>query len=181
MLVENQYGCIMADAMGLGKVRDRFCEQNMLAERAAYRLSSASPSCGPSSNNLRALESRQSRSASSHVPRVWSRTGLTSSVRSASTFVVSLRFSHSALVKWLGPDAISALAIDGKGGKAEMLQRVARWVAASGRNVSQPGTNTPRHSPTVGIDLTCSDDRVLRDASHFDGPSQQLQDWTAAL
>ncbi|KAH9951477.1 DNA repair protein SNF2 family [Amylocystis lapponica] len=42
------------------------------------------------------------------------------------------------LVKWLGKDAISALAIDGKGGKAEMLERVARWVAAGGRNVSQP-------------------------------------------
>ena len=53
-------------------------------------------------------------------------------------------FSHNALVKWLGPDAISALAIDGKGGKAEMLERVARWVAASGRNVSQPGINVQR-------------------------------------
>ncbi|EMD38006.1 DNA repair protein SNF2 family [Gelatoporia subvermispora B] len=42
------------------------------------------------------------------------------------------------LAKWLGKDTISALAIDGKGGKAEMLERVARWVAASGRNVSQP-------------------------------------------
>ncbi|KAH8107002.1 DNA repair protein SNF2 family [Cristinia sonorae] len=42
------------------------------------------------------------------------------------------------LVKWLGKDAISALAIDGKGGKAEMLERVARWVAAGGRNVTQP-------------------------------------------
>ena len=43
------------------------------------------------------------------------------------------------IVKWLGKDAITALAIDGKGGKAEMLEKVARWVAASGRNVSQPG------------------------------------------
>ncbi|CCM04596.1 uncharacterized protein FIBRA_06778 [Fibroporia radiculosa] len=42
------------------------------------------------------------------------------------------------LVKWLGKDTVSALAIDGKGGKAEMLARVARWVAAGGRNVSQP-------------------------------------------
>lgn len=48
-------------------------------------------------------------------------------------------FAHPILVKWLGKDAISALAIDGKGGKAEMLERVARWVAAGGRNVSQPG------------------------------------------
>ncbi|KAJ7632714.1 DNA repair protein, SNF2 family [Roridomyces roridus] len=42
------------------------------------------------------------------------------------------------LVKWLGKDAISALAVDGKGGKAELLEKVARWVAASGRNVTQP-------------------------------------------
>ena len=48
-------------------------------------------------------------------------------------------FTHSLAVKWLGKDAISALAIDGKGGKAEMLAKVARWVAAGGRNVSQPG------------------------------------------
>ena len=141
-MVENQYGCIMADAMGLGKVCGYFCEQSILAECATYRLSNASPSCGLSSNNLRALGGRQSRSASSHVPRVWSRTGLTSLVRTAWAFATFPPVSHRALVKWLGPDAISALAIDGKGGKAEMLQRVARWVAASGRNVSQPGTTT---------------------------------------
>lgn len=42
-------------------------------------------------------------------------------------------------VKWLGKDAISALAIDGKGGKAELLEKVGRWVEARGRNVTQPG------------------------------------------
>jgi DNA repair and recombination RAD54-like protein len=42
-------------------------------------------------------------------------------------------------VKWLGKDTISALAVDGKGGKAELLEKVARWVAATGRNVTQPG------------------------------------------
>ena len=57
------------------------------------------------------------------------------------------------LVKWLGPDAISALAIDGKGGKAEMLERVARWVAASGRNVSQPGHHTKLHPCKLVIDF----------------------------
>lgn len=89
--------------------------------------------------------------------------------------------SHGALVKWLGPDAISALAIDGKGGKAEMLERVARWVAASGRNVSQPGTYTYSTYPCSQLTLACSYDRVLRDAPHFDGPSQQLQDRAATL
>ncbi|KAF8557324.1 hypothetical protein OG21DRAFT_1505541 [Imleria badia] len=42
------------------------------------------------------------------------------------------------LVKWLGKDAISALAVDGKGGKAELLAKVGRWVEARGRNVTQP-------------------------------------------
>jgi DNA repair and recombination protein RAD54 and RAD54-like protein len=42
-------------------------------------------------------------------------------------------------VKWLGKDAINALAVDGKGGKAELVNRVSQWVAARGRNVSQPG------------------------------------------
>lgn len=42
------------------------------------------------------------------------------------------------LAKWLGKDTITPMAVDGKGGKAELLQRVERWVAASGRNVTQP-------------------------------------------
>ncbi|KAH0583782.1 DNA repair protein rhp54 [Termitomyces sp. 'cryptogamus'] len=41
-------------------------------------------------------------------------------------------------VKWLGKDALNPLAVDGKGGKSELLEKVARWVAASGRNVTQP-------------------------------------------
>ncbi len=53
--------------------------------------------------------------------------------------MVSRSRAHPCSVKWLGKDAISALAIDGKGGKAEMLEKVARWVASCGRNVSQPG------------------------------------------
>ncbi|KAI6132160.1 DNA repair protein, SNF2 family [Pisolithus croceorrhizus] len=42
------------------------------------------------------------------------------------------------LVKWLGKDAISVLAVDGKGGKAELIGKVTRWVEARGRNVTQP-------------------------------------------
>ncbi|ESK94510.1 dna repair snf2 family [Moniliophthora roreri MCA 2997] len=42
------------------------------------------------------------------------------------------------LDKWLGKDAINALAVDGKGGKAELIVKVTQWVAASGRNVIQP-------------------------------------------
>ncbi|EGN93238.1 hypothetical protein SERLA73DRAFT_172150 [Serpula lacrymans var. lacrymans S7.3] len=40
--------------------------------------------------------------------------------------------------KWLGKDAVSILAIDGKGGKAELLEKVGRWVTALGRNITQP-------------------------------------------
>ncbi|KAJ7581263.1 DNA repair protein, SNF2 family [Mycena floridula] len=42
------------------------------------------------------------------------------------------------LVKWLGNDAINALAADGKGGKGGLLEKVTQWVAARGRNVTQP-------------------------------------------
>lgn len=42
-------------------------------------------------------------------------------------------------MKWLGPGAVTPLAVDGKGGKTELLEKVERWVAARGRNVTQPG------------------------------------------
>ncbi|KAG0707655.1 DNA repair protein, SNF2 family [Suillus ampliporus] len=42
------------------------------------------------------------------------------------------------LVKWLGKDAISELAVDGKGGRGELHAKVVRWVEAKGRNVTQP-------------------------------------------
>ncbi|KAL0946628.1 hypothetical protein HGRIS_012825 [Hohenbuehelia grisea] len=42
------------------------------------------------------------------------------------------------LVKWLGNDAINVLAVDGKGGKADLLEKVSRWVTAHGRNIIQP-------------------------------------------
>lgn len=41
--------------------------------------------------------------------------------------------------KWLGAEAPGALAVDGKGGKAELIEKVTRWIAAGGRNVTQPG------------------------------------------
>ena len=48
--------------------------------------------------------------------------------------------ADQVLAKWLGPNAINPLAVDGKGGKGELLGRVERWVAASGRNITQPGS-----------------------------------------
>ncbi|KAK7054769.1 DNA-dependent ATPase protein rad54 [Paramarasmius palmivorus] len=44
----------------------------------------------------------------------------------------------SSLTNGLGKDAINALAVDGKGGKAELITKVTQWVAATGRNVIQP-------------------------------------------
>ncbi|KAI0035932.1 DNA repair protein, SNF2 family [Vararia minispora EC-137] len=42
------------------------------------------------------------------------------------------------LDKWLDKGTITPLAVDGKGGRAELNQRVERWVSASGRNITQP-------------------------------------------
>lgn len=53
------------------------------------------------------------------------------------------------LVKWLGKDTVTPLAVDGKGGKAELLEKVARWVAASGRNITLPGKLAMRHPVLV--------------------------------
>ena len=48
-----------------------------------------------------------------------------------------------ATVKWLGKDAISALALDGKDGKGGNIEKVTRWAASSGRSVAQPGMLSP--------------------------------------
>jgi len=56
--------------------------------------------------------------------------------------LITCLFTVSAdrgIVKWLGKDTVSVLAIDGKGGKAELIEKVNRWVEARGRNVTQPG------------------------------------------
>ncbi|KAJ7063395.1 DNA repair protein, SNF2 family [Mycena amicta] len=77
------------------------------------------------------------------------------------------------LVKWLGNDAIAALAIDGKGTKRDMLEKVGMWVTAKGRNVTQPvmivsyetlRTLTPYlASCTVGL-LLCDEGHRLKNS-----------------
>ncbi|KJE03308.1 DNA repair and recombination protein RAD54-like protein [Cryptococcus gattii NT-10] len=42
------------------------------------------------------------------------------------------------LVKWLGSGAVNPMVVDGKGGKAELIPAVRRWVQAHGRNVTLP-------------------------------------------
>jgi DNA repair and recombination RAD54-like protein len=48
------------------------------------------------------------------------------------------RINQLTTVKWLGPGAVNALVVDGKGGKAELIPAVRRWVAAHGRNIPLP-------------------------------------------
>ncbi|KZS91127.1 DNA repair protein, SNF2 family [Sistotremastrum niveocremeum HHB9708] len=42
------------------------------------------------------------------------------------------------LTKWLGKDTLPALAVDGKGSRADLQESVERWMAATGRNVTLP-------------------------------------------
>lgn len=42
------------------------------------------------------------------------------------------------LVKWLGKDAVTPFAIDGKASKAELTQQLKQWAIASGRSVVRP-------------------------------------------
>jgi DNA repair and recombination RAD54-like protein len=42
------------------------------------------------------------------------------------------------LVKWLGPEAVTPFAIDGKATKAELTQQMKQWAIASGRSVTRP-------------------------------------------
>lgn len=121
MVVENQYGCIMADEMGLGKTLQ--CIALM------WTLLKQSPHPGKPTIEKCII------ACPSSLVKNWA-----NELGTCTELVTSpLLRSSACLVKWLGKDAISALAIDGKGGKAEMLERVARWIAAGGRNVSQPG------------------------------------------
>jgi DNA repair and recombination RAD54-like protein len=46
--------------------------------------------------------------------------------------------SPLTVVKWLGAGAVNPLVVDGKGGKAELIPAVRRWVAAHGRNITLP-------------------------------------------
>lgn len=120
MMVENQYGCIMADEMGLGKTLQCIALLWTLIKQSPRPSKPTIEKC------IIACPSSLVKNWANELgkcKKIWPREQLL-----------------YLPVKWLGKDAVSALAIDGKGTKAEMLEKVARWVAASGRNVSQPGT-----------------------------------------
>ncbi|KAF7440715.1 DNA-dependent ATPase protein rad54 [Pleurotus ostreatus] len=70
--------------------------------------------------------------------------------------------------KWLGKGAINALAVDGKGGKAELIEKVNRWVSAHGRNVTQPVMIVSYETlRTLSVHLaSCSIGLLLCDEGH---------------
>jgi hypothetical protein len=78
-------------------------------------------------------------------------------------------------VKWLGPGAINPLVVDGKGGKAELIPAVRRWVNAHGRNVTLPGKRMLPVSIGAKAD-GCSHDRFLRDTEDIAGGIGELSD-----
>ena len=117
--MENQYGCIMADEMGLGKT--------LQCIALLWTLIKQSPHAGKSTINKCII------ACPSSLVKNWANE-LGMRLRSAWQVAETL-----LSVKWLGKDTLTPLAVDGKGGKAELLERVARWVAASGRNITQPG------------------------------------------
>ncbi|KAI0273725.1 P-loop containing nucleoside triphosphate hydrolase protein [Gloeopeniophorella convolvens] len=102
MIVENQYGCIMADGMGLGKT--------LQCITLLWTLLKQSPHAGRGTIDKCII------ACPSTLVKGWG----------------------NEFVKWLGEGTVNPLVIDGKGGKANLLERVARWVAANGRNITQP-------------------------------------------
>ncbi|KZP01852.1 DNA repair protein, SNF2 family [Calocera viscosa TUFC12733] len=73
------------------------------------------------------------------------------------------------LVKWLGRDgAPGVLSVDNKGTKAELIEAVKRWVAARGRNVTQPVMIVSYETlRTLSVELTnCEIGLLLCDEGH---------------
>ncbi len=120
-VMENQYGCIMADGMGLGKTLQ--CISLM------WTLLKQSPHAGKPT-----IEKCIIACPSSLVKNWANELGEYYHLRS-----LAYLSHYSRTVKWLGKDTLTPLAVDGKGGKAALIPKVQQWVAARGRNVTQPG------------------------------------------
>jgi DNA repair and recombination RAD54-like protein len=122
MLVENQYGCIMADEMGLGKT--------LQCIALLWTLLKQSPHCGKPTIEKCII------ACPSSLVKNWGNELSKPSNPVGGTNADSL---PPVLAKWLGKDAINALAVDGKGTKSDLHERLNLWVQAHGRNVTQPG------------------------------------------
>lgn len=120
-VVENQYGCIMADEMGLGKT--------LQCIALLWTLIKQSPHAGKPSIEKCII------ACPSSLVKNWA-----NELGKHACRVLAISSMSLPIVKWLGQDTINVLAVDGKGGKSVLLEKVAQWVAACGRNVTQPGT-----------------------------------------
>jgi DNA repair and recombination RAD54-like protein len=58
------------------------------------------------------------------------------------------------VVKWLGAGSVNPLLVDGKGGRAELIPAIRRWVAAKGRGVTLPGECSNGWSSGEKIELS---------------------------
>ena len=94
--------------------------------------------------------------------------------------LLCVAWTDHVVVKWLGKDAISALALDGKDGKGGNIEKITRWVAAGGRSVAQPGVFP--HSTDCVLDLIIiSFDCLVRDLTDVDGSFGQLYHWSTPM
>ncbi|KAK3689966.1 recombinational repair protein [Podospora appendiculata] len=72
------------------------------------------------------------------------------------------------LVKWLGPDAITPFAIDGKASKEELTRQLRQWAIASGRAVTRPVIIVSYETLRLNVEelKNCSIGLMLCDEGH---------------
>jgi len=132
MTDENAFGCIMADEMGLGKtVRPR----PLALPRSAKRSRSCSL---PRAQQLQCIALMWTLLRQSPLPNK-------PSIDKAIVVCPSSLVKNWAneLTKWLGDDAPTPLAIDGKVTGNELVNKVRQWCSTKGRQVMTPGASLP--------------------------------------
>jgi hypothetical protein len=133
------------------------------ADEHQERRFSVSPYSGHCSSNLQQQESLRVTKLSSRVRHLLSAIGRTSLVSHSCHLPCHAHKCHEyqlrPAVKWLGIGAINPLVVDGKGGKAELIPAVRRWVKSTGRSVTLPGELGYPRWPFS--ELTPSHDRVI--------------------
>ncbi|MCJ1482684.1 DNA-dependent ATPase protein rad54 [Schaereria dolodes] len=111
-------GCIMADEMGLGKTLQ--CIALM------WTLLKQSPEAGKSTIQKCVI------ACPSSLVRNWA------NELGRCRFAFSQRILLTFTVKWLGKDAVTPFAVDGKASKSELTSQLKQWSIASGRAVTRP-------------------------------------------
>jgi len=118
MVVENQYGCIMADGMGLGTSKR--------PPRDLYLLATA----GKTLQTISLIWTLLKQSPHASKPTIEK-----CIIACPSSLV---RNWANELDKWLGKGAVGVFALDGRSSKAETITNLRRWINAKGRNVTLP-------------------------------------------